>query len=68
MTLREYFETAIADGLASDIGPKRFRAESLRLLLSDYDAHEKGEPSHADTWMRASRNDPGASMEVARLR
>lgn len=67
MTLREYVEAAIADGLASDIGPKRFNAERLQFMLDDYDAHEAGQPSHADTWTAAARNDPGASMEVARL-
>jgi hypothetical protein len=67
MTLREYLESNIAHGEASDIGERRWAAERLRFLLADYDAHLAGEPSHADNWAEASRNDPGASMEVARL-
>lgn len=67
MTLRAYIEAAIADGLATSIGPKRFRAESLQFLLADYDAYMAGQPSHADSWAKASVNDPGASMDVARL-
>jgi hypothetical protein len=41
MTLRRYIESLIARGDASDIGPRRWKAEMLRWLLDDYDREKR---------------------------
>jgi hypothetical protein len=41
VTLRRYIEQLIARGEASDIGPRKWKAELLKWLLADYDAQAK---------------------------